>query len=143
MTTYTLTGFTLTWSDTNGDGDDDTVVVGTTELQVVSPDNDISFVYNILAIPMDPNELPEVEITNNYAYNVRLDGTILDQTYGISIGEVHWGTDSVGQFIAFGGNGPSNHIFHLNGDNLNITTPADVAALDASATYFGEVLVAG
>ncbi|MGH1577497.1 calcium-binding protein [Planktotalea sp.] len=143
MTTYTLTGFSLLWTDTNGDGEDDHVAVGSSQLDIVLRDNDTSFTYDILVVPEDPNELPSIQMQDHNPYHVLINGVQLGQNAPASIGEIHWNPDNIGQFLSFFTPDGLNHVFHMNGDDLDISTPEDLLAFDAVDTYLGVVLEDG
>ena len=141
MTTYRLTGFSLDWSDTDGDGGQ--VILGTSKLKIVTQDSDTSFSYAITVAPEDPNELPQIQMLNSNPYNVFVDGERTTLNTPISIGEVHWDPDNVAQLMSFFSSNGVDHIFNINGDNLSFATPADFEAFDTSGAYFGEVLELG
>jgi hypothetical protein len=148
VTTYTFSGFLMTWTDTNNDGNDDTVTFGTTKFQIVAADAQDKFSYEIDFINTNTNgdegDLPQVIISGLNAYSMRLNGQFFDgQNTGSSIGEIKYSAGKVTQLMSFGDNGV-NHIFSIGGDAFPLlTSAAQLQDLEASATYFGEVTTAG
>lgn len=140
MTTYAFNGFTMLWQDTNGDGNDDKVTLGTTKLKIVAPDNQNSFSYTIIPNTDGYDDVPEVILSGRDAYSFKPGGRNSDdQNSGTSIGEIHWGNGNATQILAFYQN-ETDHIFVIGGVNLpRFNSKADVDAFEASATYSGEV----
>jgi len=141
MTTYTMNGFFTRWEDTNGDGEDDFLTTGTTRLRIVASDLQDSFSYQIVPTSDgDDSSLPQVEISGLSPYSITVGGDPFDgQNSGSSIGEIRWGGGNVTQLMSFGDDG-LNHIFVIGGAALPaISSPADLQAIQQSATYFGAV----
>lgn len=139
MTTYTFTGIATRWSDTDGDGADDTVAVSGTTLRVVAPDAEDSFVYSILSEDGE-SDFPDVDIHAINAYSVAIDGVLLPDSARILVGEVQWGGGKVSYLLDFNLGGSEERIFQMGGDALpTIATVADFQNLQSSATFAGKV----
>ena len=140
MTTYTLSGFLMDWQDTTGDGNEDTLTLGTSKFKMVAKDKQDSFTYEVSADPVDNGDLPQVTLNGLNPYSIKLNGQDFDgQNMGTSIGEIHWGTGNATQLLSFGSNGAS-HLFVVGGVQMpTFTSEADVDAFSTTATYFGVV----
>jgi Ca2+-binding RTX toxin-like protein len=132
MTTYTIPGISLGFSPTTGD----LISVASSSFTIVAADADDSFSYTSLGItPGD--DFPTVEITNNDAYNIWLDGSAFNgMAFETLIGQVTWGSGNLAYLLDFYDPATTiNYLFQLGGTPLpNLTTVAEFEAFQAGAT---------
>jgi len=133
MTTYTLTGLSITYNQ-----NDDPIAVGTATLQVVVPNDQAFFNYSLIQVSGD--DLPEVDLGGTEPQGVRINGANFPDS---PFNEDFLGTltTSQGTHILldfYQASTRTDFIFQIGGPPLTLpTTLAGLQALENSITGFG------
>lgn len=133
MTTYTLSGVLQVWTDTDGDGEDDTATFSSITAVVVAPQNASTFSYS-----SGPDYSAEVQ--TNFYYATVGDLRLSDLPEGeIDIFHVETESGYSSDLLMFNLDGGVNAIFSMRGDAFPVFASTEEFQSFVSEVTFGAV----